>query len=42
MHFSHAIFSLLQVSVVNQLDMQIVVSNVSPTMVEQNKDQLMR
>ncbi|XP_031416818.1 protocadherin-15b isoform X3 [Clupea harengus] len=30
------------VSVVNQLDMQIVVSNVSPTMVEQNKDQLMR
>uniref|UniRef100_A0A672K2L1 Protocadherin-15-like n=1 Tax=Sinocyclocheilus grahami TaxID=75366 RepID=A0A672K2L1_SINGR len=29
-----------QVSVVNQLDMQVVVSNVSPTVVEQNKDQL--
>ncbi|KAG5262830.1 hypothetical protein AALO_G00279370 [Alosa alosa] len=29
------------VSVVNQLDMQIVVSNVPPTMVEQNKDRLM-
>ncbi|XP_042623145.1 protocadherin-15b isoform X2 [Cyprinus carpio] len=28
------------VSVVNQLDMQVVVSNVSPTVVEQNKDQL--
>ncbi|KAL2078365.1 hypothetical protein ACEWY4_026050 [Coilia grayii] len=28
------------VSVVNQLDMQIVVSNVAPTVVEQNKDQL--
>ncbi|XP_016142831.1 protocadherin-15b [Sinocyclocheilus grahami] len=30
----------VQVSVVNQLDMQVVVSNVSPTVVEQNKDQL--
>lgn len=29
-----------QVSVVNQLDMQVVVSNVSPTVVEQNKDRL--
>ncbi|XP_046872443.1 protocadherin-15b, partial [Hypomesus transpacificus] len=28
------------VSVVNQLDMQVVVSNVPPTVVEQNKDQL--
>ncbi|XP_039627581.1 protocadherin-15b isoform X1 [Polypterus senegalus] len=28
------------VSVVNQLDMQVVVSNVPPTLVEQNKDQL--
>ncbi|XP_030629602.1 protocadherin-15b [Chanos chanos] len=28
------------VSVVNQLDMQVVVSNAPPTMVEQNKDQL--
>ncbi|KAJ8396031.1 hypothetical protein AAFF_G00025630 [Aldrovandia affinis] len=28
------------VSVVNQLDMQVVVSNVSPTVVEQNKDRL--
>uniref|UniRef100_A0A672K407 Protocadherin-15-like n=1 Tax=Sinocyclocheilus grahami TaxID=75366 RepID=A0A672K407_SINGR len=30
-----------QVSVVNQLDMQVVVSNVSPTVVEQNKDQIL-
>ncbi|XP_051522633.1 protocadherin-15-like [Myxocyprinus asiaticus] len=30
------------VSVVNQLDMQVVVSNVPPTIVEQNKDQLIR
>uniref|UniRef100_A0A673FXD2 Protocadherin-15 n=1 Tax=Sinocyclocheilus rhinocerous TaxID=307959 RepID=A0A673FXD2_9TELE len=29
------------VSVVNQLDMQVVVSNVSPTVVEQNKDQIL-
>ncbi len=29
-----------QVSVVNQLDMQVVVSNVPPTVVEQKKDQL--
>uniref|UniRef100_A0A8B9ED03 Protocadherin related 15 n=1 Tax=Anser cygnoides TaxID=8845 RepID=A0A8B9ED03_ANSCY len=28
------------VSVVNQLDMQVIVSNVPPTLVEQNKDQL--
>ncbi|MBN3312075.1 PCD15 protein, partial [Atractosteus spatula] len=28
------------ISVVNQLDMQVVVSNVPPTVVEQNKDQL--
>ncbi|XP_067858865.1 protocadherin-15b [Heptranchias perlo] len=28
------------VSVVNELDMQVVVSNVPPTLVEQNKDQL--
>lgn len=31
---------LSQVSVVNQLDMQVIVSNVPPTLVEQNKDQL--
>ncbi|XP_019363315.1 PREDICTED: protocadherin-15 isoform X1 [Gavialis gangeticus] len=30
------------VSVVNQLDMQVIVSNVPPTLVEQNKDQLIR
>lgn len=30
----------LQVSVVNQLDMQVIVSNVPPTLVEQNKEQL--
>ncbi|XP_042192779.1 protocadherin-15b [Callorhinchus milii] len=30
------------VSVVNELDMQVVVSNVPPTLVEQNKDQLIR
>ncbi|XP_051968339.1 protocadherin-15b [Xyrauchen texanus] len=30
------------VSVVNQLDMQVVVSNVPPTVVDQNKDQLIR
>ncbi|XP_034148189.1 protocadherin-15b isoform X4 [Esox lucius] len=29
------------VSVVNQLDMQVVVSNVAPTVVEQNKDKLL-
>uniref|UniRef100_A0A8C2GJE3 Protocadherin-15 n=1 Tax=Cyprinus carpio TaxID=7962 RepID=A0A8C2GJE3_CYPCA len=29
------------VSVVNQLDMQVVVSNVPPTVVEQNKDQIL-
>lgn len=29
-----------QVSVVNQLDMQVVVCNVPPTVVEQNKEQL--
>ncbi len=29
-----------KVSVVNQLDMQVVVSNVPPTVVEQKKDQL--
>ncbi|KAL8187059.1 UNVERIFIED_CONTAM: Protocadherin-15 [Gekko kuhli] len=28
------------VSVVNQLDMQVIVSNVPPTLVEQSKDQL--
>ncbi|XP_066549387.1 protocadherin-15b [Amia ocellicauda] len=28
------------ISVVNQLDMQVIVSNVPPTLVEQNKDQL--
>ncbi|XP_068053147.1 protocadherin-15 isoform X8 [Anomalospiza imberbis] len=28
------------VSVVNQLDMQVIVSNIPPTLVEQNKDQL--
>ncbi|KAG1936098.1 protocadherin-15b [Pimephales promelas] len=32
--------SQVVVSVVNQLDMQVVVSNVSPTVVEQHKDQL--
>lgn len=32
----------LQVSVVNQLDMQVVVSNVPPTYVEKNKDKLLR
>lgn len=32
--------SVPQVSVVNQLDMQVVVSNVPPTVVEQNKEQL--
>lgn len=31
-----------QVSVVNQLDMQVVVSNVPPTYVEKNKDKLLR
>ncbi|XP_041123541.1 protocadherin-15-like isoform X1 [Polyodon spathula] len=30
------------ISVVNQLDMQVVVSNVPPTLVEQNKEQLIR
>jgi hypothetical protein len=30
-----------QVSVVNLLDMQVVVSNVAPTVVEQNKDKLL-
>ncbi|CAB1312657.1 unnamed protein product, partial [Coregonus sp. 'balchen'] len=30
------------VSVVNQLDMQVVVSNVPPTVVEENKEQLIR
>ncbi|CAB1338095.1 unnamed protein product, partial [Coregonus sp. 'balchen'] len=30
------------VSVVNLLDMQVVVSNVAPTVVEQNKDKLLR
>lgn len=29
-------------SVVNQLDMQVVVSNVPPTYVEKNKDKLLR
>uniref|UniRef100_A0A7M4ERU1 Protocadherin-15 n=1 Tax=Crocodylus porosus TaxID=8502 RepID=A0A7M4ERU1_CROPO len=29
------------VSVVNQLDMQVIVSNVPPTLVEQNKDQIL-
>ncbi|MGH0173597.1 UNVERIFIED_CONTAM: hypothetical protein FKN15_066041 [Acipenser sinensis] len=30
------------ISVVNQLDMQVVVSNVPPTLVEQNKEELIR
>ncbi|XP_041117437.1 protocadherin-15-like isoform X2 [Polyodon spathula] len=30
------------ISVVNQLDMQVIVSNVPPTLVEQNKEQLIR
>lgn len=34
--------AVLQVSVVNQLDMQVVVSNVPPTYVEKNKDKLLR
>lgn len=33
---------LLQVSVVNALDMQVVVSTVPPTLVEEKKDQLIR
>ena len=31
-----------QVSVVNALDMQVVVSNVPPWVVEENKEQLIR
>lgn len=31
---------MFQVSVVNQLDMQVVVSNVPATVVEQNKEKL--
>lgn len=34
--------NLSQVSVVNALDMQVVVSTVPPTLVEENKDQLIR
>lgn len=34
--------TLSQVSVVNALDMQVVVSTVPPTLVEENKDQLIR
>ncbi|TRY94260.1 hypothetical protein DNTS_025329 [Danionella cerebrum] len=34
--------SQVVVSVVNQLDMQVVVSNVPPTVIEQNKDHLIR
>lgn len=35
-------FAVLQVSVVNQLDMQVVVSNIPPTYVEKNKNKLLR
>lgn len=35
-------FFLRQISVVNQLDMQVVVSNVPPTYVEKNKNRLLR
>lgn len=34
--------TLIQVSVVNALDMQVVVSTVPPTLVEENKEQLIR
>lgn len=34
--------TLSQVSVVNALDMQVVVSTVPPTLVEENKEQLIR
>lgn len=37
-----AFLCVVQVSVVNQLDMQVVVSNVPPTYVEKNKDKLLR
>lgn len=36
------LFHFSQVSVVNALDMQVVVSNVPPTVVEENKEQLVR
>lgn len=34
--------ALSQVSVVNALDMQVVVSTVPPTLVEEKKDELIR
>lgn len=40
--FKFVFFIAEKVSVVNQLDMQVVVSNVPPTYVEKNKDKLLR
>jgi hypothetical protein len=37
-----SLWAAWQVSVVNALDMQIVVSNVPSTVVEENRDQLIR
>jgi hypothetical protein len=34
--------SSVQVSVVNLLDMQVIVSNIPPTLVDKNKDILLR